>query len=81
MDLAFSMMMEKEYKGYLPLFTDGSKVDEMKHVGAAFGCPFKNVSKKFKLPPESSVFLAEVHAIKKVLEFIEESVEEDKVII
>ncbi|KAK2708335.1 hypothetical protein QYM36_014071, partial [Artemia franciscana] len=31
-DLAFCMMMEKEYKGYLPLFTDGSKVDEMKHV-------------------------------------------------
>ncbi|KAK2714289.1 hypothetical protein QYM36_008746 [Artemia franciscana] len=80
-DLAFCMMMEKEYKGYLPLFTDGSKVDEMKHVGAAFWCPFKNVSKKFKLPPESSVFLAEVYAIKKVLEFIEESVEEDKVII
>ncbi|KAK2704312.1 hypothetical protein QYM36_016642 [Artemia franciscana] len=75
------MMMEKEYKGYLQLFTEGSKVDEMKHVGAAFWCPFKNVSKKFKLPPESSVFLAEAYVIKKVLEFIEESVKEDKVII
>ncbi|KAK2706758.1 hypothetical protein QYM36_014709 [Artemia franciscana] len=26
------MMMEKEYNEYLPLFTDGSKVDEMKHT-------------------------------------------------
>ncbi|KAK2704434.1 hypothetical protein QYM36_016733, partial [Artemia franciscana] len=34
-DLAFCMMMDKEYKGYLPLFTDGSKVNEMKHCGAS----------------------------------------------
>ncbi|KAK2706230.1 hypothetical protein QYM36_016312 [Artemia franciscana] len=47
-DLAFCMMMDKEYKGYLPLFTDKSKANEIKH---------------------------------KVLEFSEESVKEDKVII
>ena len=47
-DLTFCMMMDKEYKGYVPSFTDGSKANEIKHVGAAFWCPFKNVSKKFK---------------------------------
>ncbi|KAK2721217.1 hypothetical protein QYM36_003479 [Artemia franciscana] len=80
-DLAFCMMMDKEYKGYLPLITDRSKVDEIKHVGAIFWCPFKKVSKRFKLPPESSVFLEQVYAIKNVLGFIEVSVEEDKIII
>ncbi|KAK2707215.1 hypothetical protein QYM36_015037 [Artemia franciscana] len=72
-------ILHDDGQGYFPLFTDGLKVDKVKHVGAAFWCPFKNVS--IKLYPESSVFQEEVYAIKKVLEFIGESVEEDKVII
>ncbi|KAK2719806.1 hypothetical protein QYM36_005321 [Artemia franciscana] len=44
-DLAFCMMMEKEYKGYLPLFTDGSKVDEMKQKDKAIF--YVNVRKHF----------------------------------
>ncbi|XP_061708282.1 uncharacterized protein LOC133518624 [Cydia pomonella] len=58
----FKKLLEK-WAGYLPVFTDASKSDPTKCVGAAVVIPKYNIVLMFKCPPESSIFTGEAVAI------------------
>lgn len=59
--------LEGKWPNFLHIYTDGSKTHE--GVGCAFYCPRKHEARKFLLPPLSSIYTAEIIAIKEAIKF------------
>ncbi|CAG9133023.1 unnamed protein product [Plutella xylostella] len=64
---ALSAKLNSEWPGWLPIFTDASKLSENSNVGLAVWLPKYKVALSFKRPPESSVFTGEATAILEAL--------------
>jgi len=62
--------MANLYSNFVHIYTNGSKIGHDTPAGAAFVIPNLQIINQFKLPVETSVFQAEVIAIKKALEYI-----------
>ena len=66
--ICFQEILSNYYAEYFHLYTDGSKTDE--GVGAAaVGC---GVTRRVSLPPEASIFTAELHAIHLAAQIIKD---------
>src|SRR6218665_31366 len=59
------------YNTYTHIYTDGSKAENL--VAAAYTIPTLNVNKKFRLCNSSSIYAAELTAIKEVFSWISEN--------
>ncbi|XP_048478653.1 uncharacterized protein LOC125488896 isoform X3 [Plutella xylostella] len=68
---ALSAKLNSEWPGWLPIFTDASKLSENSNVGLAVWLPKYKVALSFKRPPESSVFTGEATAILEALLYAE----------
>ncbi|XP_048486459.1 uncharacterized protein LOC125490647 isoform X1 [Plutella xylostella] len=68
---ALSAKLNSEWSGWLPIFTDASKLSENSNVGLAVWLPKYKVALSFKRPPESSVFTGEATAILEALLYAE----------
>ncbi len=74
---AFLSTMEIKYNSFFAVYTDGSLVPAVNaetSVTAAFYIPLFQVSEAFRLPPSCSVCLAELYAILRSLQFIQDDV-------
>ena len=60
----------EDYNDYLKIYTDGSKAEEM--TGCAFYVPAVGLGYKYRLSNSSSVYNAELMAILKALEWLEQ---------
>ena len=61
--LSFLITLNERYHDFLVIYTDGSKFENGRGVGAAFVIPSLSVSQLFKLPEYFSIFQAEVIAL------------------
>lgn len=78
----FKLMMAEKYRGFLDIYTDGSKKSNpISAVGAAFVIPLIQVSKSFKLHSEATIFQAEVIAIKEAIVFAKENLSNQRNIV
>ena len=68
--ISFKLHIAVFYHEFLHIYTDGSKTGQDTPVGAAFVIPQLQITNQFKLPNETSVFQAEIIAIKKAFEYI-----------
>jgi ribonuclease HI len=66
----FSKLLEK-WPEYLPVFTDSSKMDPAKCVGAAVWIPKYNIVLSLKCPAQSSIFTGESVAILEAVSYLE----------
>lgn len=66
----FTALME-EWKEFLPVYTDASKLSEEGCVGAAVWIPRFNVLLNYKCPPKTSVFTGETLAILEAIAYVE----------
>jgi ribonuclease HI len=62
--------LDSEYKDFIKVYTDGSKLDNG-NVGCAYVIPEQDIQKKFRLNNGVSIFTAEVIAIHEALKFLE----------
>ncbi|CAH2087297.1 unnamed protein product [Euphydryas editha] len=67
----FNSIMNRQFKDWLLIYTDASKLSELDCVGVAVWIPKVNVILNYRLPPISSVFTGEVLAILEALRFVE----------
>ena len=81
MDMELKIMLNGKYKNYTEIYTDGSKLESPKAVGAAFWIPKMRVVGKYKLYPEVLGFVAEAYAILKALEFVESMEDHEDILI
>jgi hypothetical protein len=68
--ISFQLHMANVYHDFLHICTDGSKTGHDTPVRAAFVIPKLQITNHFELPTETSVFQAEIIAIKKAFEYI-----------
>jgi ribonuclease HI len=61
-----------KYNLFFKIYTDGSK-DSMERVGTSFYIPELDIGKNYRLPDSTSVFGAELSAIKDSLEWIQQN--------
>jgi len=73
---SFKLLIEEAFRDFLDIYTDGSKVDDCSPVGAAFVIPKKKITAQYKLPKQTSIFQAEVIAIKKAVIYTKENLKE-----
>lgn len=59
------------WQGWLPIFTDASKLQTDGCVGAAAWIPKFNIVLEYKCPPQSSVFTGEAIALLKAIAYVE----------
>lgn len=69
---SFEQYLKENYKEHIPIYTDGSKHKNGSTASAIYA-PFINKVKTFKLIPQHSVVGSELFAIKKALDFIQET--------
>ena len=65
--------IKNKYWNHIKIFTDGSKDLENQKSGSAFVIPTLNVTRKFKLHPDLTVYTAELIAIQNALQWILEN--------
>ncbi|MCG8034496.1 MAG: reverse transcriptase-like protein [Candidatus Thiodiazotropha taylori] len=73
--------ISENYRHALKVFTDGSKDNDKQATGCAFTVPELNFSQKFKLDKHLTVYTAELIAILKALEWIQNQKPESVVIL
>ncbi|KAJ0169404.1 hypothetical protein K1T71_014991 [Dendrolimus kikuchii] len=66
----FNRILYKNWQGWLPIFTDASKLTLDSHVGAAVWIPEFRIILNYKIPPHSSVFTGEAIAILEAIQYI-----------
>ena len=69
--VVFNDFMMQNYTRSVQIYTDGSK-DEI-GTGAAVVVPCMGYEKRYKMQPENSILAAELYAIKKAIEWVEEN--------
>ena len=73
-------LIRDNYNSYLQIFTDGSKNESTSEVGCAFAIPEFQLTRKFKLNGQLSIFSAELTAIIEALKWVNTE-RPDKVVI
>ena len=73
-------LIRDNYSSYLQIFTDGSKNESTSEVGCAFAIPEFQLTRKFKLNGQLSIFSAELTAIIEALKWVN-TARPDKVVI
>ena len=73
-------LIRDNYSSYLQIFTDGSKNESTSEVGCAFAIPEFQLTRKFKLNGQLSIFSAELTAIIEALKWVNTE-RPDKVVI
>ena len=73
-------LISSQYSSYLQIFTDGSKGEGRKVVGCVFAIQSYQVTRKFKLNGNVSIFTAELTAIIEALKWVDQH-KPDKVVI
>ncbi|KAK2574818.1 hypothetical protein KPH14_012920, partial [Odynerus spinipes] len=69
-NMELQRVLQERYPGYIPIYTDGSKIDGEKATGVACICPALNITETLSLPMEVSIFTAECHAISCAMDLI-----------
>jgi ribonuclease HI len=67
----FNLIMSKDWKDWLQVFTDASKLSEESNVGAAVWIPRYKIILNFKCPPATSIFTGEAIALFEAVSYIE----------
>ena len=70
--------IERRYKNFLRIYTDGSKKEQPLSTTAAFCIPTRRQKTSWKLHPNISIEGAEISAIEKATEFLINSIERPK---
>ena len=68
MNSVFLDFTQSKFKDHLLIYTDGSQ--NVSHVGSALWCPNKRFKEIFKLPPKTSIYLAEDFAILRAVQYM-----------
>lgn len=67
----FNEQMCNKYRGWMPIFTDASKLNDTSPVGAAVWIPSTKIILNFKCPSVASVFTGESVALLESILFVE----------
>lgn len=67
----FNEELGSNYNGWLPIFTDASKLNDSSYVGAAVWIPSSKIILNYKCPSISSVFTAESIALLEAILFVD----------
>ncbi|CAK9804097.1 Probable RNA-directed DNA polymerase from transposon BS [Anthophora plagiata] len=69
---SFENSLSSKYKGSIPIFTDGSKMENGISTGAAWICPVLGIAESISINAQASVFTAECLAVSRALDVVRE---------
>lgn len=67
---SLSSYLAEKWAGYTQIYADGSKMEMKNHTGCAFLCPNNSEERKFQLPGDASIFIAETIAIIEAIKYV-----------